>query len=187
LTLMMFLLYYFLKDGREMVVWVKSVLPMDDEVKDSLCEKVDQTTWAVIKSHVLVAIIQGLVAGLGLIVLGIPNSIFWTFVMVVLGFIPLVGTLLVWGPASVYLFLVNRPVAALALALYGFVVVGMTDNIVRPLAVDRSAELHPAVIIVGVLGGVYLFGAPGLFFGPILLGVFKSVLLVMKNNYNDEV
>jgi predicted PurR-regulated permease PerM len=186
MTLMLFLLYYFLKDGPEMVEWTKNIVPMPEDVKDDLAEGINNTTWAVIKGHVLVAVAQGLIAGLGLFIVGVPNYVFWTFMMVVLGFIPLVGSFLIWGPASVYLFVIGRPLAGVFLLVYGLVIVGLTDNVLRPLAVDRSAELHPAIIMVGVIGGVYLFGAPGLFFGPILLGIFKAVLLVIRENYRNE-
>lgn len=183
MTLMLFLLYYFLKDGPEMIEWVKYKVPLEDDVKEDLAGGINNTTWAVIKGHVLVAVAQGLIAGLGLLVVGVPNYVFWTFMMVLLGFIPLVGSFLVWGPASIYLFATSRPLAGTFLLFYGVVIVGLTDNILRPIVVDRSAELHPAVIIVGVIGGVYTFGAPGLFFGPILLGVFKAVLRVTDRNY----
>ncbi|MBC5792946.1 MAG: AI-2E family transporter [Nanohaloarchaea archaeon] len=185
LTVMLFLLYYMLKDGEMLVKWLNSLIPLPEEITRNLHSKMSKTTWAVIKGHVLVAIIQGLVAGLGLMATGVPNSVFWTFVMILLGFIPIIGTILVWLPASVYLFLVDKPLMGVLLALYGFVIVGLTDNIIRPLAVERGADLHPAVIIIGVLGGVYIFGAVGLFIGPIILGIFKSVLVVFEKHYKS--
>lgn len=185
LTLMLFLIYYLLKDGDSFVGWMKDVTPLPKEIQDGLHERINKTTWAVLKGHVAVAIAQGLIAGAGLAVTGVPNYIFWTFIMVILGFVPIIGTMVVWGPAAVYLFLIGDINAALFLAAYGLIIVGLTDNIMRPLVVDRSAELHPAVILIGVIGGVYLFGAPGLFIGPIILGIFKSVLLVFKDNYDQ--
>jgi len=123
---------------------------------------------------------------LGLAITGVPNYAFWTFIMVILGFIPIIE-LWLYGclPAAAYLFAIDRSAAAIFLFLYGMVIVGLTDNILRPIAVDRGSNLHPAVIIIGVIGGVYIFGAAGLFIGPIILGIFKAVLLVFKNNYED--
>ena len=184
LTLMLFLIYYILKDGDKLVQWMKELTPLPKEIQDGLYERINSSTWAVIKGHVAVAVVQGLVAGIGLFVVGIPNYIFWTFVMIVLGFIPIIGTLVVWVPAAIYLILIGRINAGIFLIIYGFVIVGMTDNILRPLVVDRGADLHPAVVIMGVIGGVYFFGAPGLFVGPIIFAIFKSVLLVFKNNYD---
>ncbi|PSG98676.1 MAG: AI-2E family transporter [Nanohaloarchaea archaeon SW_7_43_1] len=185
ITIMVFLLYYLLVDGKQFFEWVKAIIPLSDEIKDSLFNEMRSTSWAVIEGHVLVAIIQGLIAGLGLFLTGVPNYFFWTFIMVLLGFIPIFGTFLIWGPATAYLFLIGDVSNALFLAIYGLVIVSLTDNVIRPFAVDRGSNLHPAVILIGVIGGVYVFGAVGLFIGPITLGIFKSVLLVFKNNYED--
>jgi predicted PurR-regulated permease PerM len=184
-TLMLFLIYYLLKDGDKLVTWIKEVTPLPRDIQDALYERINKSTWAVIKGHVAVAVVQGLIAGIGLAVTGVPNYIFWTFMMIILGFIPIIGTIVIWAPAAVYLVLMGQINAGILLMLYGLVVVGLTDNIMRPLVVDKGADLHPAVIIIGVIGGVYLFGAPGLFVGPIVLGIFKSVLLVFKSNYQQ--
>lgn len=184
-TLLIFLLYYILKDGEKFVTWLRDITPLPSDIQDRLYSRVNKTTWAVIRGHVLVAVVQGLVAGLGLAITGVPNYAFWTFIMVILGFIPIIGTIVVWLPASAYLFIIDRPAASIFLLVYGLVIVSLTDNVLRPLAVDRGSNLHPAVIIIGVIGGVYIFGATGLFIGPIILGIFKAVLLVFKNNYED--
>lgn len=185
LSLMLFLLYYFIKDGEGLVAWMKDTVPLPEEIQDSLIRRTNITTWAVVKGHVLVAIAQGLVAGIGLYVAGVPNPYFWTFVMTILAFLPIVGSFIIWGPAAVYLIAIDNIAAGLFLLLYGAVVVGLTDNFLRPLVVDKSAEIHPAVIIIGVLGGVYLFGAPGLFIGPVIFGVLRAALVVFKNNYDE--
>jgi len=184
-TLMLFLLYYMIKDGESFISWLKDIIPLPTDIQRDLQSEIKTTSWAVLQGHVLVAILQGLVAGIGLVVTGVPNAFFWTFVMVILGFIPIIGTLIVWLPASIYLFLIDKVPEAIFLAVYGFTIVSLTDNIIRPLAVDRSSGLHPAVIIIGVIGGVYIFGAIGLFIGPILLGILKSILLVYKDQYQD--
>jgi predicted PurR-regulated permease PerM len=182
---MVFLMYYFLTDGGKLVSFIRDTAPLPEDIQQQLYEEVNMTTWAVIKGHVLVAVVQGLLAGLGLALTGVPNYIFWTSVMIILAFIPIIGTFMVWGPAAAYLFLIDEPLMAVLLALYGLTVVALSDNFLRPFAVDRGTNLHPAVILIGVIGGVYLFGASGLFLGPIMLGIFKSVLLVFKNSYKD--
>jgi len=185
ITLMLFVLYYLLKDGEEFVQWLKATTPMPREIQDDLYRRVNKNTWAVIKGHVFVAILQGVVAGIGLAVAGVPNYFFWTFIMILLAFIPIIGTIIVWLPASAYLFLVGEPFWGTFLFLYGLLVVSFTDNIFRPIVVERGADLHPAVILIGVLGGVYIFGATGLFIGPIVIGVFKSTLTVFRNHYKE--
>lgn len=183
-TLMIFLAYYMLKDGDRFVDWLKDLTPVSKQIQDDLYEQISRSTWAVLKGHVLVAVIQGVVAGVGLAVVGIPNVVFWTFVMIMLGFIPIIGTAGVWVPAVFYLFLMGETNSAVFLALYGTLMVGLVDNIVRPLAVDRSANIHPAVIIIGVLGGLHIFGAIGLFIGPVVLGALKAILVVSTRYYS---
>lgn len=185
LSLMLFLLYYVIKDGKHFMEWMKDIVPLPEEIQDNLIRRTNVTTWAVVKGHVLVALAQGLVAGIGLYIAGVPNPYFWTFVMTILAFLPIVGSFIIWGPAGAYLIAVDHITAGIFLLVYGAIVVGLTDNFLRPLVVDKSAEIHPAVIIIGVLGGVYLFGAPGLFIGPIIFGVFRSALVVFKNNYDE--
>jgi predicted PurR-regulated permease PerM len=183
-SVMLFALFYLLKDGKEFVSYLKSLAPLPKDIMDRLGSKTYNTTWAVLKGHILVAIAQGLIAGIGLWLTGVPNFAFWTFVMILLAFIPIIGAFVVWGPASLYLVTINRPIAGMVLFTYGAIVVGLTDNFLRPLLVDKSAELHPGIILIGVIGGVYVFGATGLFIGPIVFGVLKAVLEVFKNNYD---
>jgi predicted PurR-regulated permease PerM len=183
-SVMLFVLFYLLKDGREFASYLKDLAPLPKDIMDRLEQKTYRTTWAVLKGHILVAITQGLVAGVGLWLTGVPNFAFWTFVMILLAFIPIIGAFVVWGPASLYLVSINRPMAGITLFIYGAIVVSLTDNFLRPLLVDNSADLHPGVILIGVIGGVYVFGATGLFIGPIIFGVLKAVLEVFKNNYD---
>ena len=182
-SIMVFALYYLLRDGKEFHSYIKETIPLPPDITNGLAEKTQKTTWAVIKGHILVAVVQGVIAGIGLWLTGVPNFAFWTFAMILLAFIPIVGAFIVWGPASIYLMIIGRPTAGIILFLYGTIVVGLTDNFMRPLLVDKSAELHPAIILIGVIGGVYVFGGVGLFIGPILFGILKSVLEVFRKNY----
>ncbi|WP_306056123.1 AI-2E family transporter [Natronococcus wangiae] len=180
----LFLLYYLLKDGSELLAWIRDITPLPGDVQDELYDELDEVLWAVLAGHVLIAIVQGVIAGLGLVAVGIPNAAFWTVVMVILALVPLVGAPLVWGPAAVYLFLTGQPVLAVALTVYSAIVVGVADDYLRPIVVDRYAEISPAVIIVGVLGGIYAFGIMGLFFGPVVLGALIAILEVVDDNYD---
>ncbi len=182
LGLALFLIYYLLKDGHRLVSWIRERTPLPDDVQDDLFEEVEEVTRAVLAGHVLIAIIEGTIAGIGLFVTGIPNAAFWTFVMVILSLIPLIGAFFVWGPAVAYLFITGEPLLAVGLAIYSLIVVGVADDYLRPIVVDRYAELSPAIIILGVLGGVYAFGVIGLFVGPVLLGALIAVVNVYDEN-----
>jgi predicted PurR-regulated permease PerM len=186
LGLTLFLLYYFLKDGDSFSRWLRATLPLDDDVQDDLWGEVDSIARAVLLGHVFIAVVQGVLAGIGLVVAGVPNALLWTVVMVVLSLLPIVGSFLVWGPAAVYLFVVGRPVAAALLALYGTVIVGVSDDYLRPIVVDRYAHVNPSVIILGVVGGIYVMGFMGIFFGPIIIGALRATLDVFREQYGDE-
>jgi len=186
-ALTMFLLYYFLKDADQFNRWLRATVPLPDHIYDDLRREFDDVIWAVLASHVLIAVVQGVVAGAGLLVLGIPNAVFWTAVMVFLAVLPIIGSFLVWGPAAVYLFSIGEPLAGGVLLLYGAVVVSFCDDFLRPIVIDRYTEtrLNPSAIIVGILGGVYLLGFIGIFFGPVIIGSLRAVLDIYRREYVD--
>ncbi|QFU81644.1 AI-2E family transporter [Natronorubrum aibiense] len=180
----LFLLYYLLKDGDNLLRWLREITPLPKDVQNALYGELSDVMWAVLAGHVLIAIIQGVIAGLGLFATGIPNAAFWTFIMVILALIPLVGAFLVWGPAVGYLLVIGEPILAIILAIYSTIVVGLSDDYLRPILVDRYASLNPAVIIIGVLGGIYAYGIMGLFFGPVLVGGLLATLDVVNDHYD---
>lgn len=181
-----FLLFFLVRDGVRLAAWLRHVAPFPDHVTDDLFERLVGTTWAVLAGHVLVAIVQGVLAGIGLLVVGVPNTAFWTFVMVILALIPLIGTFAVWGPAALYLVAQGRTVAAVGLTIYGTIVVGVSDDYVRPVVVDRYAQVSPAVIIVGVIGGLSAYGVMGLFVGPIVVAALRQTVEVYAKYYGRE-
>ena len=183
LGLAVFLLFFLVRDGHRFVAWLKRVSPLADPVTETLLERVDRISRAVLAGHVLVAIIQGVIAGIGLAVTGVPNATFWTIVMVILALIPLIGTFAVWAPAAVWLVWTGDVIFGAGLFVYGLVVVGISDEYLRPVIVDRYAEINPGVIILGVIGGLSAFGVMGLFVGPIVIGVCKEAIEVYDTHY----
>ncbi len=183
IALAAFMLFFFLRDGRRFTAWLFRVTPLPDPVLRDLSSNVDNLMWAVLVGHVLVSAIQGILAGIGLFVTGVPNAVFWTLVMILLALLPIIGAFLVWGPAAAYLFFMGDPVAGGALFVYGAVVVSFSDNYLRPILVDRRARLNPATIMLGVVGGLYLLGIMGLFFGPVIVGAFKIAIETFDEHY----
>ena len=182
-VLLLFVVYYLLEDGRRLVEWTKRMLPLETEIVEELSREAYTTTWAVLKGHVLVALVQGVVAGVGLLIVGIPNVLFWTVVMVFLELFPIVGVAAVLGPAVLYLGLTGRLLAAGFLLVYGLTAVAVVDDYLRAFLVDRESSLHSAVILVGVFGGVYAFGIMGLFYGPIVLGLSKVLVRLFDEHH----
>jgi len=186
LRLTIFLLYYFLKDGDDFVAWLRWVLPLPADVLDDLFGAIDDITWAVLAGHVFIAIVQGAIAGLGLFAVGVPNALFWTSVMIVLALLPVVGSFLVWGRRRRTSS--RRPAHPGALLfVYGTIIVGISDDYLRPVVVDRYAHVNPSVIILGVIGGLYAIGFMGLFVGPIVIGALRATLDVYREQYAPDV
>jgi predicted PurR-regulated permease PerM len=183
LLLTVFLVYYLLKDGPAFVRWIAGIAPLDEAVTRRLLFKIDRTTRGVIVSHLSVAFLQGVLGGVGLLVVGIPNVVFWTFVMIVLAMLPLIGAFFVWGPAAVYLVAIGQVGPGVFLGLWGLTVVSLVDNYARPLIIDQSAQLNPGIILVGVVGGLYSIGFTGLFVGPIIFGVLAATLTAFRDDY----
>ncbi|MFO7926419.1 MAG: AI-2E family transporter [Halobacteriota archaeon] len=184
IALTLFLLYYLLRDGPKFVTWSKDIAPLPPHVVDDLVSKIDAMTWGVVIGHIVVALVQALIAGIGLWIVGIPNVVFWTFVMAVLALLPLIGSFLVWGPASAYLVVIDQVTAGTLLFIYGLIVVSLFDNYARPILIDQQAGLNPGVILIGVAGGLYSFGFTGLFVGPIAIGVLAATLETFRKEYD---
>ena len=185
LPLMLFLEFYLIRDGSDLVEWVIEFSPLPEDTERELIHEVSLAMSAVLRGHILVAVAQGAVAGLGLLAFGIEAWAFWTFVMILLSVIPLVGSVLVWFPAAVYLSVSGNSQAGILLALYGFTVVSLTDNVLRPFLVEKGSDLSVALIVLGLFGGITLMGPIGIFIGPVILSLFRSVSNVFVENYED--
>ncbi|USZ66662.1 AI-2E family transporter [Halorussus salilacus] len=183
LLLLVFLLYYLLKDGDEFVAWTKRVTPLPRDVQDELYAEAEDATWAVLKGHIFVALVQGFVAGLGLFATGVPNAAFWTGVMVFLALVPIVGVAPVLGGAAVYLAIEGRPLAGVLVVVYGLTIVALVDDYLRAMVIEKGSSLHSAVILLGVFGAAYFLGPIGLFVGPIILALFKATVEVFSEYY----
>jgi predicted PurR-regulated permease PerM len=181
--LTLFLLFYFLKDREGFFQWLHARMPVPDDTQSEFYDELDHILKAVLLGHVLVALVQGVLAGLGLIATGIPNATFWTVVMTVLSLLPIVGSFLVWGPAAAFLFANGQTALAVGLFLWGTVVVGVSDDYLRPIVVDRYAKVNPSVVILGVLGGIYVVGFMGIFYGPVVIGMLRATADVFAGEF----
>lgn len=180
---MLFLLYYLLVDGDALVRWVRAVTPLPADALDTLLGDLDRLMWAVLVGNVAVAVVQGALTGVGLVVVGFPSVVFWTVVTVFLGLLPIVGAPVVWVPASIFLVADGRPLAGAFLFAWGAVVVGLSDNYLRPVIGGHEAQLNPALFVIGIFGGLALFGFMGVFFGPVVLGAAKTVVELLGAEY----
>ncbi|WP_254764483.1 AI-2E family transporter [Natrinema marinum] len=175
LTVTLFVLFALLRDGERLVAWFQWVLPIEDEVLEELRVGLDRLMWASVVGNVAVAAVQAVMLGVGLAIAGVPAVIFLTVATFVLTLLPLVGAFGVWIPVAVYLVAVGRPTAAAAVTVYGLLV-SFSDSYLRPAMIGRTSAFNSAIVVVGIFGGLVVFGAVGLFIGPVVLGGAKLTL-----------
>ncbi|WP_435345870.1 AI-2E family transporter [Haloarchaeobius sp. HRN-SO-5] len=175
LTILYFVLYYALVDGRALSEWVRTRTPLPEEQLDDIWEYADDLTFAAIVADISVAVVQGVLLGIGFFFVGLPGVVFWAVVTTLFAFLPIVGSFVVYIPASIYLFVTGRPLAGGLLLVYGLFFVSLIDNYLRPLIGGHAARMNPALVMIGIFGGLAVFGFLGVFYGPILLGLAKGV------------
>ncbi len=185
LSVMLITQFYFVRDWSSFADWTREFNVLPTPIQNRLYTSTGRATRSVVKGHVFVAILQGLAAGLGLWLAGFPRVMLLTYLMIILSFIPLIGAALIWAPAGLYLITIGNIVAGLGLLIYGVILIGAIDNVARPLLLDEAIKLHDLFVILGVIGGVSVFGPIGLFVGPVIFAVLAELLTVYKDAYHD--
>ena len=175
LTITAFVLFSLLRDGEMLISWLMDAVPLDESLERELLAELDSLMWASLVGNVVVAGIQALLLGIGLWLVGMPGFVLLTFVTFVFALLPLIGAFAVWIPSSIFLFAIGRPVAAGALVVYGSFV-SLSDLYMRPMLIKRNARLDASIIVLGMFGGIVLFGGIGLFVGPVALGGTKVTI-----------
>lgn len=175
ITITLFVLFALLRDGDRLLAWFRAVSPLGEAVEAELFAELDRLMWASVVGNVAVSGVQALLLGVGLALLGVPGVVFLAVATFILGLLPLIGAFAVWLPLSLYLFAVGRPLAAALLFVYGSLV-SVSDTYLRPIIIGHSGALSSAIIVVGIFGGIAVFGAVGLLIGPVVLGAAKVAL-----------
>jgi predicted PurR-regulated permease PerM len=183
LFIMFFVLFYLFREGQGTYERVRAVIPLAPNLKDKLIEEVKSVTWAVVYGQVMTALIQGTLGGLGFLIFRAPNPFLWGFMMIILSFLPLVGTALIWVPAGIFLILSGATFRGIGLLVWGGVLVTNVDNFVKPRLISGRSNIHPVTVLLGVLGGLKLFGFIGLVLGPLILALFIALVLFYEEEY----
>lgn len=174
LALMLYLAFFLLRDGEALVVQMKAAVPLSEHRKLLLFQKFVEVTRATVKGNLLVAIVQGALGGIIFWLLDIPAPVLWAVVMAFLSLIPAVGAALVWLPVALYLYAAGEWVSASILVAYGALIIGLADNVLRPILVGRDTKLPDYVVLFSTMGGIALIGINGFVIGPLIAAVFLA-------------
>ncbi|MFT3713448.1 MAG: AI-2E family transporter [Archangium sp.] len=174
--LTLFLLFFFLRDGKDMLLRGIRLIPMTRARKDDLGSTLGGVTRAVVLGTLVTAVVQGTLVGIGFAIAGLPSPLVFGAVGAVASLIPIVGTALVWVPASVTLVAQGQTGWALFLVLWSVVLVAGSDNVIRPMIISGSSKASTLLVFVGLLGGIGVFGFAGIFMGPLVLTLVATLL-----------
>ncbi|MDP6675837.1 MAG: AI-2E family transporter [Gammaproteobacteria bacterium] len=181
--LMLYLLFFVLRDGDQILEAIIRALPLGDERERTLFAKFAEVSRATIKGTLLIGLIQGFLGGAMFGILGITGAVFWGVVMVILSVLPLVGASIVWIPVAIFLLVNGAWIKALVLSIFGVVVIGLIDNLLRPLLVGRDTKMPDYIILLSTLGGLSIFGISGFVIGPIIAALFLSVWAMFQDEH----
>ena len=181
--------FYFLKDGRRFIKTFIEFSPLENKHDRAILKKLEHTIFSVIQGSLSVAVIQGLLTGLGFWLFGVPNAVLWGSVAAVAALIPGIGTGLVIAPGILYLVVTGNQFGAIGLTVWGSIAVGMIDNVLLPKFLGARARIHPLFVLVSVLGGLSFFGPSGFLLGPLVLSLLYGlgdIYIVMFKQQIEE-
>ena len=175
-------IYFFLKDGKTLTEYLKRLLPFSEKQKQKLVVRVKETVIAAVYGQIAVGITQGTLGGIAFWYLDISSPVFWGTVMAIVSFVPLFGTLLVWGPAVVILILSGSLGKGIGLLLFGALIISSIDSVLKPLIIGGKAKLHTLLVFFSVLGGIKFLGFLGFILGPLIAALCLSLFEI----YTEE-
>ena len=181
-----FCLFFFFRDQKLMVDYLRTWLPLSGEEFDQITSRISDILYATIWGRLLLATIQGALGGMMFWWLGLPTPLLWFMVMSVLALLPFLGAALVWFPAAAYLLWSGSVVQGIVLLAWGGLVVSSIDNVLYPLLVGPRMQLHPLMTFFGVIGGVAWFGASGIILGPVILATTAALLEVWNHRMQPK-
>ena len=182
---MIFIAFYLVRDGGEMVSSIRYYLPLRAEQEDRIINGIRVVTKSVLLGTFLTAICQGLAGGIAFAILGFPG-LFWGTMTALASLIPLVGTYLIWVPIALYLVLLGEFKSAVFLAIWSIVASGIIENFVRPFLMKGKSKMSPFYIFLAILGGVQYFGLKGILYGPLILSFAMIMLFIYGVEYRDD-
>lgn len=183
---MLYLLYFFFRDGEELAKRIIECIPLSHEYKTHLFQKFATVVKATVKGNIVIAVIQGFLGGVAFYVLGIQGALLWGVLMSFLSLLPAVGASLIWIPVAAYLLITKQYIFGVGLILFGSLVIGMVDNVLRPILVGKDTKLPDYVVLVTTLGGMSLVGLNGFVIGPLIAALFVATWGLFDNERVGE-
>jgi len=184
--LTLYILFFTLRDGKEIGTRVMKALPLGDAKEQMLFERFVAIVHAMFKGTFIIAIVQGAIGGALFMLVGIKSAALWAFVMGLFALIPAVGPAIVWLPAGLFLLATGAVWQGITVLAVGAVVISLIDNLLRPVLVAKGAAMSDVLVLLSVLGGLTLFGIAGIIIGPVITAFFLSMWQLFEHDYAKE-
>lgn len=185
-TLILLSMFYFIKDGPRWRTEIVNLSPLSDEDDRKIIARIETAVNGVVKGYLLIAILQGILMGIGLTIFGVPNGALWGVVAAVASLVPMIGTAFVSIPAIIYLLAMGDTVHAIGFVIWATLIVGLVDNFLNPLIISGKIQIPPIFILFAVLGGISLLGPIGVLVGPLTVSVLYTLTSIYKNEFKDS-
>ena len=170
---MLFTLFFIFKDGDKIQTAISKIEPFEQLKQHGVFEKMKNTTSATIYGLVLVAFLEAIFAFIGFYIFGVSAPFFWAILILLAGILPGIGPSIIYGPIAIYLMYTNKWAAGIGLLIYSIIILSITlDWILRTKFISDKGKIHPIIVLIGVLGGISLFGFTGIVLGPLILALF---------------
>ncbi len=179
-------LYYFLVDREKIHAELLALSPLKDSIDESIGDRMVMTVRGVVFGSLIIAVIQGFIAAIGLTIFGVPGPLIWAGLVVIAAQVPMLGTSVIMIPAVAYLALSGHAPQAIGLLIWSMIAVGLVDNFLQPLIVGSRTRMHALLILLSMLGGLSTFGPIGFIFGPTILAAFLVLLELYKSGILEK-
>ena len=186
LSVMLYLTFFLLRDGEALSERVMNTIPLRSGPRRELMRQFVLVIRATVKGSIIVAIVQGVIGGVVFWALGVEGALLWGVIMGFFSLLPAVGTGLVWAPVAIYLFATGEVVEGVILVFCGVFIIGLVDNILRPILVGRDTRLPDYVVLITTLGGLQIFGFTGIVIGPVIAALFMAIWNIVSDMRGHE-
>ena len=176
-----FVFFVVLKEQEKFVDYLRSLLPFSKEVENKLFKSSREITTSIFYGQILLGAISGIIVGISFYIFNVPNAFILTILAAAAGILPILGTTIIWIPVAIYLFVIGSFYPAMGVVLIG-ILSSSLENFVKPIILSRWINLHPAIILIGMVGGTFIFGIFGIILGPLVL----AYLLIVLEIYRDK-
>jgi predicted PurR-regulated permease PerM len=184
--IMLYSLFFFLKDGPRMLKRLSHLSPLGDKHEALMYKKFTSTARAVLKGTLIVGAVQGLLTGLLFYVVGIKGALIWVIISTLFSVIPGFGSYFIWLPAALIMFALGNIWQGLLILIVGTLLISTIDNFLRPILVGNDTQMHPLLILLSTLGGLVIFGLSGFIIGPIITALVLSLWDIYEQYYHKE-